>query len=120
PTEHGDPKGIGFVLKGEKTVSYVSDSHYFKGLEDYHKGSDIMILNHILPRKKSTPKKKNNDHMDSYSAKRLIEKTNPKLVITQHFGITMMEVGPENEAKWLEKETGVKVMAAKDFQIFEF
>ena len=119
PTKHGDPKGIGFVLKGEKTVSYISDSHYFKGLEDYHKDSDIMILNHLFPRKESTTEKKNKDHTDTYSAKTLIEKTEPKLVITQHFGITMMKVDPENEAKWLQEQTGVKVVAAKDFQVFE-
>ncbi|MCK4927683.1 MAG: MBL fold metallo-hydrolase, partial [Candidatus Aenigmarchaeota archaeon] len=120
PTKHGDPKGIGFVFEGEKTVSYVSDSYYFKGLEEHHKNSDILILNHIFPREESTAEKKNKYHTDSESAKTLIEKTKPELVITQHFGLTMMKAGPENEARWLEEETGVKVIAAKDFQIFEF
>jgi len=120
PTKHGDPKGIGFVLKGEKTVSYVSDSYYFKGLEEHHKNSDILILNHIFPREESTAEKKNKDHTDTYCAEKLIERTDPKLVITQHFGLTMMKVGPENEARWLEEQTDVKVIAAKDFQVFEF
>ncbi|MCK5042924.1 MAG: MBL fold metallo-hydrolase [Candidatus Aenigmarchaeota archaeon] len=120
PTKHGDPKGIGFVFEGEKTVSYVSDSYYFKGLEEHHKNSDILILNHIFPREESTAEKKNKYHTDSESAKTLIEKTKPELVITQHFGLTMMKAGPENEARWLEEETGVKVIAAKDFQVFEF
>jgi len=114
------PKGIGFVLKGEKTVSYVSDSYYFKGLEEHHKNSDILILNHIFPREESTAEKKNKDHTDTYCAEKLIERTDPKLVITQHFGLTMMKVGPENEARWLEEQTDVKVIAAKDFQVFEF
>ncbi len=120
PTKHGDPKGIGFIFEGEKTVSYVGDGHYFDSLENHHKSSDILILNHIFPREENTAEKKNNDHMDSYSAKKLIERTDPKLVITQHFGITMMKVGPENEARWLEEQTGVKVVAAEDFQVFEF
>ncbi len=122
PTMHGDPKGIGFVIEGKKTISYVSDGCYFEGLEDYHKNSDIMILNMIFPReeRKGTGERKNNKHMDTYSAEKLLRKTRPEVAIIQHFGVTMIETGPEKEAQWLEDQTGIKVIAAKDFQTFEF
>ncbi len=119
-TQHSDPKCIGFKIKGEKTVSYIGDSCYFEGLENYHKDSDILIVNNIFPRIRTNADKRINYHMDTYGTLKLINQIKPELVILQHFASTILENGPEKEAKWLEDQTGIKVCAAKDFEIFEF
>lgn len=119
-TQHSDPKGIGFTIKGEKTISYIGDSCYFKGLEDYHKDSDIIIVNNIFPREQTDADKRIRYHMDTYGTLKLLNKIRPELVILQHFTPTILEIGPEKEARWLEEQTGIKVRAAKDFEIFEF
>ncbi|MCK5593724.1 MAG: MBL fold metallo-hydrolase [Candidatus Aenigmarchaeota archaeon] len=119
-TQHSDPKGIGFTIKGEKAVSYIGDSCYFEGLEDYHKDSDILIVNNIFPKERTDADKRINYHMDTYGTLKLLNKINPELVILQHFAPTILAIGPETEARWLEEQTGIKVRAAKDFEIFEF
>ncbi|MBW6462319.1 MAG: MBL fold metallo-hydrolase [DPANN group archaeon] len=120
-TQHSDPKGIGFIIKGEyKILSYIGDGCYFEGLEEYHKNSDILIVNNIFPRSRTDADKKIGYHMDTYGTLKLINKIRPELVILQHFAQTILAIGPENEAKWLEEQSGVKVLAAKDFEIFEF
>jgi phosphoribosyl 1,2-cyclic phosphodiesterase len=106
---HGDPKGIGFLFKGSRSVGYVSDTEYFKGLEEPFMGCDCLILNVLRPRKVRWPK-----HMNTEVAARVIGKVRPKMAVINHFGMIMLRAGPEKEAAWIEKKTGVRTIAAKD------
>jgi len=109
PTSHGEPKGIGFIIKGSETFGYTSDTEYFDGLEKYFKNCDCIVLNVLRTKGHSWPK-----HMNSDQAAELLKEAKPKIAIIQHFGMRMLKVRPETEAKWIEKQSGVKTIAAKD------
>ena len=44
----------------------------------------------------------------------IIEEAKPEACILTHFGMRMLNAGPEKEAAYLEEETGVPVFAAVD------
>ncbi len=109
PTRHSDPTAVGFRFEGSKTISYTSDTEYFPELKKYHKDADILIINTLRPDNDSWPL-----HMNTDNAIKLIKETNPKLCVLQHFGMKILEAGPEKQARKAGKETGVKVIAAED------
>ncbi|MCD6591118.1 MAG: MBL fold metallo-hydrolase [Candidatus Aenigmarchaeota archaeon] len=108
-TRHTEPKGIGLVFKGSRTLGYTSDGEYFKGQEKYFQGCDYLVLNVLRPKGIKWPK-----HMNSEQAVKLISAVKPKIAIINHFGLLMLKAGVDKEAKWIEEQTGVKVIAAKD------
>lgn len=114
PTKHGDPKGIGFVIRGSEKIGYTSDTEYFPGLERHFEGCDVLIMNVLRPRDTEWP-----EHMNTLQAEKFLKalKRKPELVIIQAFGMGMLRANPFREASWLEKRTGVKVIAAKDGQV---
>ena len=81
--EHGDPAGIGFQIdyNGFK-VSYTSDTGYFEGLGEAHKGADILIASVLRPGNKSIP-----GHMCSRNFMDLIEEVQPKVAVMTHLGL---------------------------------
>jgi len=110
-TQHSEPKGLGFVIEGEKVLGYTGDGVYFEGQEDYFKGCDVLILNSLRPRGDSSYK-----HMNIDMAEELIKKAKPKLAILQHLGAKLLFGIAQAEARKIEKSTGIKTIAAKDGQ----
>ena len=108
--EHGDPAGIGFQIdyNGFK-VSYTSDTGYFEGLGEAHKGADILIASVLRPGNKSIP-----GHMCSRNFMDLIEEVQPKVAVMTHLGLKMISNNPVVEAKKISKQTGIKTIAAFD------
>lgn len=109
PTKHTDPTCVGFRLEGSKTISYVSDTEYFPELRKHHKNADLLIINMLRPDNDSWPM-----HMNLDNSITLIRETNPKLCVLQHFGMKVIERGPEKQAQRAAKETGASVIAADD------
>ena len=115
PTRHEEPTGIGFLIKGEKTFGYTSDTEFFPELPDFFRDADCLVINCLRPRGQTWP-----EHMDSGGAKELIGKVKPKLAILTHFGMKMLRGVAERETRWIQEETGVKTLAAKDGMQVEF
>ena len=111
--KHDEEKCIGFVLE-DKKLGYTADTEYYEGLENYFKGCDCLIVNCLRPKNV-----KPYGHITSDKAKILIEKANPKMAILQHFGMKMVFGIAEREAKWIQKETGVRTIAVRDGQSYE-
>ncbi|MCK4730692.1 MAG: MBL fold metallo-hydrolase [Candidatus Aenigmarchaeota archaeon] len=111
---HREEKCIGFVLEDEKKLGYTADGEYYEEQANYFKDCDCLIINCLRPRYA-----KPYGHMTADKAKILISQTKPKLAILQHFGMKMLFGVAEKEAKWIEQETGVKTIAARDGQVFE-
>lgn len=110
PTKHGEPDGIGFLFGGEGLrIGYTGDGEYFPGMEKYFEGCDYLIMNVMRPRTDSWP-----GHMNSEMARELVSKVRPTQAIMTHFGMKMLRGVAEKEATWLQKETGVKTVAARD------
>ena len=109
PTKHGEEKALGFVFKGSKTLGFTGDGEYFKGQEKHFQGCDYLLVNVLRPRGVKWP-----EHMNTEQAVELIKKVRPKLAVIQHFGMIMLKANPEKEARWIEKQTGVRTIAARD------
>jgi phosphoribosyl 1,2-cyclic phosphodiesterase len=54
------------------------------------------------------------DHLSIEDVKVIIKKAKPKLSILTHFGMTMIKAKPWVVAEELEKELGLRVIAASD------
>ncbi len=114
PVKHGDSKGVGFVFERKNKIGYTSDGEYFEGQEKYFTGCDVLMINCLRPRNDSWP-----EHMDSGQAKELITKAIPKAAVLKHFGTKMLRGVAEKEAAWIEKETGIRTIAARDGMVLE-
>ena len=115
PTSHTEPRAIGFLIEGSSRVGYTSDTEYFPELGKVFAGCDLLIINCQQPRSRTFPK-----YMNTSGAGRLIAAARPKQVLLQHFGHFMLAAGPEKEAAWLEKKTGMNIMVAQDGRRYEF
>jgi ribonuclease BN (tRNA processing enzyme) len=106
--KHEEGTGFRFTAK-DGVLAYSSDTGYAKELAEHYKKADVLILNVIFPRTKSLE-----THLNTFDAAKIIGEAAPRLAVIQHFGVTMLSAGPENEAAYIEKETGVRTIAATD------
>jgi ribonuclease BN (tRNA processing enzyme) len=54
------------------------------------------------------------DHLSIEDVKTIMQKSKPTLTVLTHFGMTMVKAKPWEVAKTLEKELGLRVIAASD------
>jgi phosphoribosyl 1,2-cyclic phosphodiesterase len=99
--------GICF-LASEVSLSYITDTKYFDGIESYY-NTDILVLNVVLLEPKNWI-----NHLSVVDAEKIISKIKPKLSILTHFGMTMIKAKPWKIAEKLSESTGSKVIAASD------
>ena len=106
---HHKVEGYGFNIFGKNnSISIITDTAYFDGLESYYKG-DLLIINVVFYKNK-----KSFQHFDIKDAEKIIAKNKPKLTILTHFGMTMIKARPWEIAENLSSKLGVKVIAARD------
>ncbi len=53
-------------------------------------------------------------HLCTDDALRIIEETGPGCAVLTHFGMKMLNADPEKEAAYLQRETGIPIVAARD------
>ena len=90
------------------SISIITDTEYFEGLES-HYPCDILIINVVLLEKRDVIK-----HLCLNDAEKIISINKPKLSILTHFGMTMIKAKPWEIAEDLTHKLGVKVIAARD------
>lgn len=90
------------------TISIITDTKYFNGLENFYNGN-ILIINLVMYEAKDYIL-----HLDIKDAEKIISKNKPKICVITHFGMTMIKAKPWKIAEKLSKKTGVKVIAASD------
>ena len=109
---HKDPNAMGFkLITPEFTLTYSGDTKYSKELIEQYKKSDIIVLNVVHPQ---AEKAKDADNLSFDDAVKILQKTQPKLAVITHFGKRMIDEDPLNEAREIQKLTGVQVLAAID------
>ncbi|MCI8707843.1 MAG: MBL fold metallo-hydrolase [Lachnospiraceae bacterium] len=107
----------GFKMKyGDKIVSLITDTRYFKELETAYAGSTTMIFN--VPYD-SVPVGKRLKHLCSADVSKMLQSIQPDRVILTHFGESMYETGPEIVAKRLQEDSGIEVLAARENEEYE-
>ncbi|MFZ2071351.1 MAG: MBL fold metallo-hydrolase [Halobacteriota archaeon] len=113
---HGvETYGLNIRGKGESEtrISFIMDTCYFDGLEDYYDG-EVLVLNVVMYKKREGV-----DHLCVEDAKKIVEANRPMVAILTHFGMTMLKNKPWEIAQRLSEETGVKVIAARDGMKFD-
>ncbi|MBI4814233.1 MAG: MBL fold metallo-hydrolase [Methanobacterium sp.] len=115
PTEHGDPKNIGFRLEWDGfTLSYTSDTAYFEELQEHHRKADVLVASVIRP-----GNEKIRGHLCADEFQQLVDETSPKLAIMTHLGMKLITDHPVEEANRISKKTGVKTIAARDGMVID-
>ncbi len=110
PVEHSDSTAIGFKFFCPKfTLSYTGDTKLTPQLLDALMGSDILILNVPYPGDKGKGL-----NLDTQSAIKIVSHVRPKLVVITHFGLEMLKADPLQEAREIQRLTGVQTIAARD------
>jgi len=109
-TIHGDPQAVGFKIKWDSFIlSYTSDTAYFPELCQEHAHADVLISSVIRP-----GGEKIRGHMCADEFEKLVEEVSPKLAIMTHLGMKMITNQPDQEAKNITDNTGIKTIAARD------
>ena len=90
------------------TISLISDTRYFEGIEKHYRG-DILILNVVRmePREDIL-------HLSLRDAEKIIETNRPKLAILTHFGMGILRAKPWKLAEEMSKRLNLNVIAAND------
>jgi ribonuclease BN (tRNA processing enzyme) len=99
----------GLNIQSKKhSVSLISDTQYFEGLESYYPG-DILIINVVRFEEKAGL-----EHLSVSDVEKIISAKHPKLCILTHFGMTLLKEKPWEVADQLSQKTHVPVVAAHD------
>ena len=108
---HSDPGTVGLRLEagGVGAVGYTSDTGYFPELGDLYGGVRLLIMCAMRPRGHPL-----HLHLSTDEALKIVERARPGCVVLTHFGMRMLDAGPEAEASHLEENTGVPAVAARD------
>ena len=108
--EHTDPYAIGFKFFCPRfTLSYTGDTKINEQLLDELAGTDILILN--VPYPENISKGLN---LDTEAVIKIVSQIRPKLAVLTHFGLDMLKADPIQEAREVQRITGIQTIAAKD------
>jgi len=120
PLRHVHPvETYGIVLKSSKyTISFIVDSRFFPDLITKYKKSDLIVINVVRYNGKGG-KKLDVDHLNLEDVKKIIKGIKPRQAILTHFGMTMVRSKPWEIAAEIEKEIGIKTIAASDGMEFD-
>ena len=115
PLRHVHPvETYGIVFKIRRyTISFIVDTRFFPELIEKYRGSDLVVVN-VVRHEGKGEKKLDVDHLNLEGAKNVIKGIRPKQAILTHFGFTMIRSKPWVAASEVEKETGIKTIAASD------
>ena len=99
----------GLNIKGKNcSLSVISDTKYFNGIEKHYNG-DIFIISSVLMEGK--------DYINQLSINdigNILSIKKPKLTILTHFGMTVIKAKPWELTEQLSKKLGIRVIAAND------
>jgi phosphoribosyl 1,2-cyclic phosphodiesterase len=101
--------GINFKTS-PRTISLIADTKFFPELPELYRG-EIFII-HVVRLKPIGDDPI--EHLSIEDVKTIVRKAKPKLIILTHFGMTIIKAKPWVVAAELEKELGLRVIAASD------
>jgi len=102
---HSDPATVGLLMRtpGQGSVGYTSDTGYFPELAQIYHGVRLLILCTMWPRAQRLEK-----HLSTDEVEMILKDARPSCAVITHFGMRMLNAGPEKEATYLEEATGVR------------
>lgn len=120
PLRHIHPvETYGIVFKSSKyTISFIVDSRFFPDLIAKYRKSDLIVINVVRFDGKGG-KRLDVDHLNLEDVRKIITGIKPKQAILTHFGMTMVRGKPWEIAAEIEKEIGIRTVAASDGMEFD-
>ena len=108
---HSDPHTMGLIIETSNvgSVGYTSDTGYFPELGELYRGMRLLLVCSMRPRGHPL-----HLHLSTDDALQIVEQARPECVILTHFGMRMLNSSPDAEASFIEKQTDIPVIAAKD------
>ena len=111
PHHHGvDTFGITFRV-GDKKVGFLVDTRFFPELPAMYEGVDVLVIHVTFYEPPPHPRIL---HLGVDDVRAIIREARPGKVVLTHFGMSMLEAGPERVAAELTDELSVQVTAAND------
>jgi ribonuclease BN (tRNA processing enzyme) len=101
--------GLNFRIS-PRTLSWITDTRFFSELPILYRGEILVI--HVVRLKPIGDDPI--DHLSIEDVKSILKEAKPRLTILTHFGMTMIKAKPWVVAAELEKELGLKIIAASD------
>jgi len=102
-------ESYGLNINGKNhSISLITDTKYFDGIESHYKG-DFLIINVVFLEERPEI-----DHLSLSDVEKILSINKPKLGVITHFGMTMVKAKPWEIAEELTKKLGVEVVAARD------
>ncbi|NWG01700.1 MAG: MBL fold metallo-hydrolase [Syntrophaceae bacterium] len=101
--------GLNFNIS-PRTISFITDTKFFPELSNLYQGEILVI--HVVRLKPIGDDPI--EHLSIEDVRSILKKTKPRLTILTHFGMTLIKAKPWVVAAELEKELGLKVIAASD------
>lgn len=110
PANHSDSDAIGFKFFCPKfTLSYTGDTTKTPELIEALMGTDVLILNVPFP-----GKEQQGMNLSTSDATEIISQVRPKIAIITHFSLAMLKADPIQEAREIQRITGIQTIAAQD------
>ena len=108
---HSDPDTVGFRFETPDVgdVGYTSDTEFFDGVGEFFHGVRVLLLCLLRPSGKPW-----RGHITTDDAIRIVREIGPEVAVITHFGLGMIFAGPRREAERIERESGVRTVAARD------
>ncbi|MFA5430356.1 MAG: MBL fold metallo-hydrolase [Candidatus Omnitrophota bacterium] len=100
--------GIKFSAGG-RSAAFLADTGYFKGLEAFYGGVDILIVSVVLAEPRPGI-----EHFSLIDVEHVLRECRPGRAVLTHFGMTMLKKDPRRAADELSDRCGIPVLAAKD------
>jgi phosphoribosyl 1,2-cyclic phosphodiesterase len=92
------------------SVSMITDTKFFSELPNLYRGEILVI--HVVRLKPVGDEPI--EHLSIDDVRNIVKKARPRLTVLTHFGMTMIQAKPWVVAAELEKELGLKIIAASD------
>jgi len=109
-TRHTDSSSIGFrISTREGVVSYVGDSELDPEVVKGFGGCRLLIVSATRPLNARIA-----GHLSTEDVADFAAAVKPEMTVMTHFGMKVIEAGPESQARWVEERTGIPTLAARD------
>jgi ribonuclease BN (tRNA processing enzyme) len=108
------PQTFGVIIESERyTISYIADTLWFDELPQIFQG-DVVIMNTVFKEPKQ-----GFYHLCIHDVEKYLSVYKPKILILNHFGMTLLRAKPWELAERISKQFNTKVLAAWDNMIFD-
>ena len=111
PHDHGtDTFGVTFQVNSRR-LSFLVDTRFFPELAQAYTRADVLVMYVTFF---EDPPHSRIMHLGVNDVRTIVKEAKPGKVVLTHFGLTMLEAGPEQVAERLTDELGIEVIAAQD------